>query len=121
MTTAIESQGGALPKDVNKFPIQVARGCVYQDADPSPNVSPLTVSSTAIDLIMPDNAVVLHLLPTGDDLRFGDNATLDGTEDEGYFLLPSGTLRPIPVSGGDAVYLKRNSGDVTLFFYIEVL
>lgn len=119
----VEAQGGgALPRDANKASIPVASQIDMQDATGTPQVSPLTVADTALEVVIPTNAILCTLSPAGADLRFGDNATLDGTSGNGYFLLPDGEDKTIPVADGNSFWVVRDAGvSVTLSFFFEIL
>jgi hypothetical protein len=111
-----------LPIDGNNRAVQTAQRAVYQDAQETPKVSPLTVSSTALEIVPPTDAILFSARAVGADVRVGDNATLDGTEDEGYTLLPDGEWMLIPVANGASLHVVRDDDtDAELYFHFEVL
>lgn len=96
---------------------------VMRDASGTPKESPLTVSTSVLEIVPPIDAVNLVLLPVDADCRFGDNMTLDGTPNDGYAVAYTNEIVSIPVtSSGASIYVLRDgSVDVTLGFYFEVL
>ncbi len=114
---------GGLPRGPNGEPIQVASSIQTQDDTGTPEISPKTVTNGAvITLIVPDNAVVCNLTAFDNDLRFGDNATLDGTGDgKGYNIIPSGSSRPVACAGMAKVYLLGDTATVVTGFDFEML
>jgi len=95
---------------------------ITQDATGTPQDSPLTVSSTPLALVKPAGAEWLVLRPVGADCRFGDNAVLDGTANEGYAVVLDGLEARIPVRNSGNIWVLRDAAvDVGLGFYYEVL
>ena len=122
---AITLRTHALPQDANGHDIQAPSKWVAQDATGTPNKSPLTVSSTEIDIIVPEDAVTMVLSPVGADLRV---AVADGgTAAAPYRVIKDGTTVPIPVAnvsgtGAAGVFLLRDaSTNVTLHFHFEMI
>lgn len=88
---------------------------------PTPNESPLTVSTVVLELVPHPHAKTLHLRPVGADVRYGDNGTLDGTANEGYAVVADGGSIDIPVTPGGSVYVLRDAAvNVALGFHFEV-
>ena len=114
--------GGALPTDANNKPIQVAAGIQNRDAESTPNESPLTVTDTVDEIKIPINAAVLVVRAEDADLRIGDNSTLDGTANEGYFLIEDNERQAFPVAGGTSLHVMRDAAvSVKMYFYFEML
>jgi len=115
--------GGSLPRGGGGEAIQVAYKTKNRDATtPTPRESPLTVSTTVLELKTPANAVVLVMFAGSNNLRFGDNATLDGTANKGYFVLTAGNFVALPVASAGSVWVKRDgAADVIVSFYYEML
>jgi hypothetical protein len=97
-------------------------GTSYQDDTATPNVSPDTdVGTTPVALAIPAGCKWLHLRASA-AIRFGTNATLDGTADEGYDYLPAYEASgAIPVLDGTAVYVRINaaSGTCSVWYRFE--
>lgn len=107
---------GARPKDANSETVQEFSKLQYQDSAAA-KVSPFTLSSTAVNLVIPANALVCVVKCT-QDFRYGDNSTLDGSgSGKGYKIGLAGVDVVIPCSHPDTlIYLKRDSADGTLDF-----
>ncbi len=109
--------GGALPIDNNHKPIQVGYNQTPEDASGTPKTSPLTVSSSALELVPPDNSLLLTIRATVADIRVGDNVTMDGTLGDGYGFIPAGTAKEIDVADGASVWVLRDAAvDATAYF-----
>jgi len=111
--------GNTLPLDPNGNPIQVARSIQTQDGTGTPQDSPKTSVTTVLTLVPPANAVVCWIQSSVAG-RVGDNATLDGTADEGYFPLAADTPKAIPCAGGGNVYFLPDSS-ASVYFYFEMM
>jgi hypothetical protein len=95
---------------------------INRDATATPLESPLTVSSTVLEIKLHTHASILHLRPVNADVRYGDNGTLDGTADEGYAVVKDGASLDIPVKNGASIYVVRDSStDVFLSFHFVVM
>jgi len=122
MSLSNKPLGYAQPLDKNLQPVQVAGNIRCRDGAGTPKESPQTVSTSTTTLTVPTGAVSLSMLATAADLRFGDNATLDGTTDEGYDFLPQDSRISIDVSNKNSVYVVRDAGvNVTLYFHFAML
>jgi len=109
----------ALPRDDNGTAIQVGSNMLPQDATATPNVSPKATSVTPLALVVPDRAVVMWI-KVDSDHRFGDNAVLDATADEGYITLTSDDgWRPFPCADGASLYVRTASSTGVANFYFE--
>lgn len=95
---------------------------VYQDATGTPVVSPKTsLGTTPVALAIPTGARTLWLTPLA-TIRYGSNATLDGTANEGYDIVFAGTTSPpIPVVDGTAIYIRidASSGTTSCYFHFD--
>ena len=118
---AVQTQGGGtLPKDNQNTSIQVASNIVTQDAEGTPNVSPIAAQSTTPEeLVIPTNAVVLVINTVGQILRVGDNSTLDGTVGDGYFNIADGGTRTIPCADGNSIWIRSDTSTTVVSFYFE--
>ena len=112
---------GKLPRDGNNKEIQAALEIRNRDGTATPLESPQTVGAAATSLVVPTGAVALWLYASDGALKFGDNAVLDGTANEGYSLLPQGNAITIPCADMGTVYLMRNAGNVITYFHFEML
>ena len=109
--------GGALPIDNNHKPIQVGYNIITQDASGTPKTSPLTVSSSALELVPMDASMKLTIRAAVADIRIAENSTLDGTLDDGYTIIPAGTAREIHCADGASVWVLRDAAvDATAYF-----
>jgi hypothetical protein len=96
-------------------------GTAYQDATGTPIVSPDTdVGTTPVALTIPSTAKYLYLRATA-AIRYGSNATLDGTgTGKGYMYLPAYEMSPpIPVQDAVAVYVRIDASSGTCSVYQE--
>ena len=124
-TEFFDIQEGGLPRDIFHNRIQVAQNILNQDASVPKKISPLTVSSTVLEIIPPRFGLVIILNADLADLRYGTNQDLDSTitapvENHGYMLLRDGNSIAVPVADGDSLFLLRDaSTDVTLYFSWE--
>lgn len=92
-----------------------------RDASGTPKESPLTVSTSVLELVAPADGLYLVLRPMGGDCRYGDNGTLDGTANDGYAVVSANEAVRVPVADTVSVYVLRDGSiDVTLGFYFEV-
>ena len=105
--------GGDTHEDISL----VVDGTSYQSEEGAV-VSPDTnVGQTPVPLAVPHDAKFLHLRGSG-AIRFGSNATLDGTDGDGYDYLPAQEPSgPIPVLDGTTIYVRNHAdtGDVTVW------
>jgi hypothetical protein len=89
-------------------------GTSFQDDTATPVISPDTdVGTTPVALAVPPGAKFLHI--KGDArIRFGSNATLDGTDGDGYAtLMAHEWSQAIPVLDEVAVYVRINAASGT--------
>jgi hypothetical protein len=56
---------GTFQRDKLKNPINVANAILTKDASTVAQTSPLTVSSTEIDIVIPENAIEMYLFVSG--------------------------------------------------------
>ena len=113
-----------LPIDQAGNPVQVGHTIVCHDGHGTTNVSPKAVAGTAIAITAPTNAVRLWVKCDTNDLRFGENATLDGSAiDKGYAILVKDLeYQPIPVSKASAItYFVQDSAGGNLHFFFEII
>lgn len=106
-----------LPQDAMGEVVQVAAGFQTNDATGTPQVSPLTVSSSEIDIAVPDGAAELVIVYTDISLRISEVTGMAQ-----YFVLPAGFSMVVPVANTDHVYLLRDgSSDATVQFFFNLL
>ena len=112
-------QTGSLGQDASMQPIQSATKWDAQDATPSTTIkSPLAVSSTEIDMVVPVNAVTIVCSPVGADVRVAN--TDAGTATAPYRVIKDGTTLSLPVANmTDLHFLRDASTNLTLHFHFE--
>jgi len=97
--------------------VQVSKNFSTQDATATPQTSPLTVSSTEIDLVVPNKAAELIIVFTDQAFRISEVTGMAR-----YFVLPAGYSHTLQVAGATHVYLKRDgTSDATVQFYFREL
>lgn len=105
------SQGGS--RDSNHILVGAFGSFVTTDATGTPQVSPITVSSSVINLVVPDNATQLVLSNNANALRISEVSTVTGN----YYVLPASTSNfVIDVARMTNVYLLQDSASVTVQF-----
>lgn len=104
--------------DPNKNLVGYAGGSfVTQDATGTPQNSPLTVSSSEINLVVPDNATQLVLSNNANALRVYESA---GSSH--YYVIPASTNGfIIDCVGMTNIYMIRDSADVTVQFMFNLV
>lgn len=121
---AIQSQGGALPRDNQGVPIPVGVSIVTQDGTATPKVSPLVLTTGVTTLTVPANAIGIDLTAENDDICYGDNSTLDATSPAagaGTGVLYEGGNKTIPLAGMTSFYLRaRNDNALAIFHFIKL-
>jgi hypothetical protein len=91
---------------------------VTTDATASPQVSPITVSSTAINFVVPANAIQMVISNNANALRISEVSTVTGN----YYVLPASTTNFfIDCSRMTNIYMIRDSADVTVQFMFVLL
>lgn len=108
------NRGGSLPEDTSRRPIQVGQSMLFEDGHATPKESPLTVSSPAIEITIPEQASAMIVTAAGADLRIGNADPASNP----YYLLTDTSTIPLHIAGRDSVYfLKDDSTNVTVNFY----
>ncbi len=111
-------KGGALPKDANAVSIPVGSTYVQVDASGTAKQSPLTVSSTELELVPPTNAVTLVIFPVTANIRYGKQDPLTGGAGEMYEVQTAGNFMMLPVADGASTWVMRDaSTDASLNFH----
>ena len=125
MAGALQTAPGKLAQGLDGVPIQAPTKFQMEDATGTTIKSPLTVSSTEIDLIVPANAVRFVVHATGAYLRIAiSNA---GTAAAPYYVLKDGNTEAFPCAavagnGAAGIFLLRDSGtDVTAQFHFDLV
>lgn len=114
--------GGVLPRDEKSNPVQVASSIVTKDGTGTPIDSPKSLTTTAVFTFVPPSKAVMMVCRSAAAFRYGDNATLDGTANEGYMAASADTDTRIPCAGGGSIYVRNEStGTNNFFFYFELL
>lgn len=107
----------ALLKDKNNNLLHVSRGIQTCDGNSSPKSSPLSVGSgAATELQFPTQAAELVILDTDGALQISEDSSMTR-----YAVLPANSSVPLQASAGGSLYLKGDSGTVTVQFYFHVL
>jgi len=112
------SSGNAyFDNDARDNVVQVSKNFLTQDATATPQTSPLTVSSTEIDIVVPNKAVEMIIVFTDQPFRISEVTGMAR-----YFVLPAGYSHTLQVAAATHVYLKRDtSSDATVQFYFRSL
>lgn len=109
-----------LPLDKNGRAMQVASGFQTKDGTGTPQTSPLTVSTTEIELVVPDGAAELVITVTDNDLAVAEATGLIAAGQ--YVLIPGNTGEVIQVARGDSIFLKRaGASDCAVNFMFRML
>jgi hypothetical protein len=89
------------------------------DAAGSQKDSPYTsVGTSVVSITAPAKARAVSLLADA-ALRYGENATLDGTADDGYDYLPAYQKEVIPTRPGKLTYFRINAASGTCSVYFK--
>ena len=108
---------GYMQSDATQNKLHTATAFSTQDDTGTPQASPLTVSSSEIDIVVPENAAELVIVNTDQDLRVSEVTGMAR-----YFVLPVDQSLVLQVSNTDNVYLKRDgSSDCTVQFYFRLI
>ena len=111
-------QTNSLPQDAAMQTIQSASKWDAQDGTATTVKSPLAVSNTEIDLVVPVGAVTLVLSPVGADVRVAN--TDGGTAAAPYRVVKDGTTLSLPVANMSTQHFLRDaSTNLTLHFHFE--
>lgn len=118
-TKLIVGEPGVLPKTLDRVPIQTPSRFTTADKTGTPITSPKTVSSTEIDLLVPDNAITFVVTAVGGDLRV---AAADSGTATSYTVVLENTTQAFPCAGMTGIYLLRNAAaDITTYFSFEIV
>lgn len=120
---ATKAQGdGTLTQDGNNIPIQVSSRFANRDNSGTPIESPVLVSSSTVTLTPPTNAIGVWITASDQPLLVGDNEDLDNSnpdDGEGCDIVLSGDKVFIGTTNMNAVYIKRATSDVLVYFRWE--
>lgn len=113
--------GKPLPRDSNLNPIPVACDIITQDGtSPTPVESPKSLTTTAVFTFVPPAGALVMVCRSAADVRYGDNATLDGTANEGYMLAAGNTDFRIPCADVGNIYVRNDvTGTNNFYFFFE--
>lgn len=95
--------------------VQIGNAFVTADNSASVKNSPLTVSSSVLTIVPPDNAVEFIVNPSA-DMKISNDLTMTT-----YDVIASGTKESVPCAKMSAIYIVRSSGDLTLNFRFTVI
>ena len=105
-------------RDGSHEAVQVGGSFQTSDATASPNKSPLTVSSSVITLIVPDNAVRFVGYSVTNDTRVSPESTAA----DNYFVIKAGATVSFDCARMANIYLLRDAGaDATFDFYFTIV
>ena len=107
-----------LVKDSTGSSMPVGQTFMAQDETGSPKTSPLSVSSSVITLTVPARAVEFICVASA---ACRISALNNNPASAPYFVLPAGIPMTFPVSNQDALYVVRDSSDLTLNFYFVIV
>lgn len=115
---AVTQHDPDLARDTNNQVMHVARRIRTQDGNTgTPKESPLTVSSTIIEIQVPAEAIELIIIDVSADMRFSEDPTMGR-----YAVMPANTGLVLQCADGESLYVVRNGGiDVTMQFYFHCL
>ena len=116
-----ESKIGALPKDSDKNPIQGGRTDQYLDASSTAKTSPLTLSTTEVELVTPVGAADLIIKSRVAGTRHGKQDPLTGGANAEYAVLEASNFLSIPVAGGSSVWVREDTAGAILDFHYIML
>ncbi len=107
-------------KDDEGYKIPVPSKFMCEDGADTPETSPVDVSSSEIELVIPDQAVELVFSYASQDVRI---ATATGETATKYTLIPSGSGEKIfGITDLNSVFLLRNDdADSEVYFHFNLL
>lgn len=110
-TPTARSNFGGLRVDANRVALtgSTANYMQSQDANTSPNQSPLTVNTTAT-LTVPANAVAVTIVSVTNAVQVSEDSTQTA-----FFTLPAATVFTFQCANQQFVYLKTGSSTVVSF------
>lgn len=106
---------GSLPQDDNAKPVQVGSSFTTTDVTTVPKTSPVSYSSSAITIAIPDGAVEFIVLPTT-DLRVSSLSDVSS-----YDLVKLGSKESFPVARMSSVYIVRDSADGSAYIRFTIV
>jgi len=99
-----------LLRDLQGNAVQIGSTFSTQDESGTPKTSPLSYSSTEIEIVIPQRAVEMILSPTS-DLRISEVTGMAR-----YDIIQGGTKEALCVAKLDSLFIKRDAADGTLRF-----
>lgn len=106
------SLAGNIIRDGSRTPIQVAGSFQTNDSTGTPQTSPLTVSTSVVTLVVPDNAIQVSFLPLSADMRVSELVGMGQ-----YDVVRQNTKEVISCAKMQNIYVKRDAAaDVSLNF-----
>lgn len=100
----------SLSRDDNQVALPTGTAFSCTDATTSPQLSPLTVSTSATNLAIPSNAAEV-ILSAAADIQVSPTSGFTT-----YFTLAAGNLMSFPVARVDNIYIKAATGTTPLSF-----
>lgn len=103
---------GTFAQDANREKMSnFPNNFITTDSSGSAKTSPLTVSSSVVDIAVPVAAVQMQIQTNANALRISELS--DASK---YYLLPASGSITIPVARQQHIYLLRDSSDCTVQF-----
>ena len=105
-----------LAKDGSSRVMQVASGIKTEDASAVPQESPLAYTAADVTTItVPSNCAEFVMKPST-NLRVSEEVAMGS-----YFVVDGGSWHIVPVGRTDTLYIKGDSADGTLQFYLHTI
>lgn len=105
-----------LRRDASQAVITTSAGIVTQDATPSPQKSPLAITTTVTTLTLPSNAAEV-VLKSDVAIRVSEEATAA----DHYWLQSAGVPTAYGMANTSTLYVRTDSGSGTLYFYFNTV
>lgn len=109
------SQLNELKRDQNQVPVQIGTSFATVDSSDTPKASPLSFSSSIIEIVIPDRAVEFIINPS-ENMRISEDPTMTS-----YDVIAADTKEAIECSIMQKVYIVRDSVDGTLNFRFNLV
>jgi len=110
-----------LPRDENNNVIQVAGKQVYEDGTGTPQVSPLSLTTTSLFTIVPPSGALVCTFKCAAAFRHG-TGNVDGTASDGYFAVAANTSTRVSCADLTSIIVRNEAtGTNNLFFTFEMM
>ena len=110
---------GEVDVDKNNIPLQKGTNFTTADGTDTPQQSPITVSSSEVELVAPDKAAQLVIRTVDEDIYI-DSAT-GVADDQGFILKATDGFISLDIKEGNSVFLVRSSADAEVHFFYNLL